>query len=391
MRHPRTALLALICGVGVLAAAPAEAQAPTGDARVSATGKHAELVERLPIGRKPDAKRRVIFSIPPSRLGAIAAGDRVEGMGDFEVTVCLKPDPDHDGDPYPCVGRVYGYNPLIKARVVLAPSATTTGIDRTMPVTSARKLRCSQTQPNRNHHCVLAIPAEGEDIPSTRDLPCAPASCYLNLVASASHQDARKGEVVVVGSNSESGTIEQNRGRLSGVLLHPGNMARPEPLIQERRRLGLLPIGSRSSDIQSRVLYSLELPRLRAGEGLVADGKAIASIGGHRYSAFTSAEMVLASSPSAKEPDRESNRVTGVESSIGRRNGFNCTQGSSAHPTPCVFRKVGIIKVIEDASGPLYLNLVVGMRAQFLDQAWDLGDVAQVQRGGRIKVYRYGP
>jgi len=80
-------------------------------------------------------------------------------------------------------------------------------------------MTCSQDQPNRNRHCVLAIPWSGMTIPGNADdLPCAPSSCHLNVVMATDRSSAQNGDEVVMGSSDDNRNIHQGRSQLSSVL-----------------------------------------------------------------------------------------------------------------------------------------------------------------------------
>jgi hypothetical protein len=124
------------------------APAGAGDLRAATVDEHPELVKTLPIARRAGGERRVVMSIGPDKLGALESGDRLEATAEFEVTVCLKPDPDHPGDGYPCIGDSYGYDPHIDARLVLGRSADARAPEQTVAVSDRHVLTCRQTQPN---------------------------------------------------------------------------------------------------------------------------------------------------------------------------------------------------------------------------------------------------
>jgi hypothetical protein len=85
-------------------------------------------------------------------------------------------------------------------------------------------------------------------------------------------------------------------------------------------------------------------------------------------------------------------RVGDLNGQIAEANGFNCTQGDSAHESPCTARKVGVLEITRDSPKTLYVNLVAGMAAQAdFDNRHRDSDVAQVLDQGFLRVYRYGP
>lgn len=385
------ACVALLFAVAALWHAPDTARA-AGDLRVSTVDEHPELIDTLPIGRAAGNRRQVVMSIPPDRLGALQDGDRLEATAEFETTVCLKPDPDHPGSGYPCIGETYGYDPHIEGRLVLAPSAGTTAPDRTTAVSDRHVLTCRQSMPNRNHHCVMAIGDGALDVVDAGQLSCPPSGCYLNLVASAWHSDSDAGEKVVIGSHTRDGVIQQNRGRLDAMRYRPGAMAKPAPRVSRVRQTRRLPIADEGREPIRRVVYSIPLRNLTQGEALVVDGKAISSLAGVPYNAFVPAEIILAERPGATDDSRLTCQVTGCDAEIARTNGVNCTQGPSAHPDPCLRRKFGTVEIERSTSKTLYLNMVVGMMAlpNRAGQTYHSGDHANVRRGGFLRVFRHG-
>jgi len=82
--------------------------------------------------------------------------------------------------------------------------------------------------------------------------------------------------------------------------------------------------------------------------------------------------------------------VGDLNGQIAEANGFNCTQGDSAHPNPCTAHKVGVLEITRDSPQTLYVNLAAGMRVQddFEDRHRD-GDAAKITKKGFLRVYRY--
>ena len=95
-------------------------------------------------------------------------------------------------------------------------------------------MRCSQEQPNRNHHCVMTV--DGTRQLKAGSLPC--ARCWVNLVVDAYHPSARRGNVIVVGSDDDGG-IEQDKGMINSVVFDPG----PIPDVP---RVGRSPLDDRT-------------------------------------------------------------------------------------------------------------------------------------------------
>ena len=85
-------------------------------------------------------------------------------------------------------------------------------------------------------------------------------------------------------------------------------------------------------------------------------------------------------------------RVGDLNGQIAEANGFNCTQGDSAHEDPCTARKVGVLEITRDSPKTLYVNLVAGLAAQAdFEDRHRASDVARVSTGGFLRVYRDAP
>ncbi len=373
---------------GCVTAAPAEA--PTGAVHVATSTDHPELTKTIPVAGRRGAQKRVVMTIGPDKLGDLARGDRLEVDSEVEVSTCLKHNRLDPGPGFPCVGRTYGYDPRIDAQIVLASDSSATGGDKTLPVSRNEGLSCKQKQPNRNHHCVIAIGGEGIDIGDTSALPCDPGSCHLNLVMSASHHGAKKGQKVVIGANARGGAIKQDKGRLDAVRLRPGDQARPAPLETRDPSHSHIPIVGHGKSPKQQVVYSIPLPNLREGEKLVVEGKLVAKLA-NPYSAFTTTDVILATGPNSADHGGLPHHVAGHGSEIGRSNAFNCTPGPSAFSNPCTARKFGVAEITHDSPKTLYLNLTTGMAVEFPPGRFHRGDRAKVLDRGMLSVTRYPP
>ncbi len=183
------------------------------------------------------------------------AGDRFLAGGEVEVTTCLDGPTGNDI----CVGKSYPYDPHVAAKVVLARNA---GSTQGEVIADARALECSQHHPNRNHHCVLALPMR----PWVAEEDC--TGCHVNLVMTAwKSGQARDGHQLVIGAHSSSSRIEQDKGRLSLVRFRNGALPR-----DTRAKLGQprVPDACRSASESGGTNYtfvrSLKLNGLKAGD-----------------------------------------------------------------------------------------------------------------------------
>lgn len=372
-------------GAGGEAAPRADEQSTV---RTGTTGNDSELVKTIPIGRRVGDKRRVVMSLQPGNLGELRDGDRLEATAEVEVSVCLKPNALHGSDR-PCIGRTYGYDPAVSAELVLADGGQATGGAGTVPLGS-EKLTCNQSQPNRNHHCVLVIDDGLARIEDASRLPCNSQTCHINLVLSAGDRNARAGDRLVVGADSGGKAVNGDKGRVNFARFRPQGSGGEQPLVSTARLRRALPIAGEGAKVREQAVYSVALEDLRLGEQLVIDGRLVTGIGAHSYNAFQTTGIVLSESRGSASREGWPERVGDLNGQIAEANGFNCTQGDSAHESPCAARKVGVLEITRDAPKTLYVNLVAGLAAQadFDDRHKDR-DVAQVFDDGFLRVYRY--
>ena len=358
-----------------------------GTVRTATTGNDSELVKTIPISRRKGAKSRVVMSLDPDALGSLRDGDRLDATAEVEISVCLKPNANH-GSTRPCIGRTYGYDPTVSAELVLAPGPSATGGANTVSLGS-EKLTCAQGQPNRNHHCVLVIDHAGVTVGDASNLPCDPDTCHLNLLLNAHDSKAKAADELVVGADAGGKTVNGDKGRVNLIRYRPGDRGQEQPLVSEARRVTKLPIAPETAPTEDRSIYSVELGDLRAGEQLVIDARMVAKIGQHPYNVFQSTGIVLSENPDSASREGWPERVGDLNGQIAEANGFNCTQGSSAHDDPCVARKVGVLEVTRDSPKTLYVNLVAGMAAQLYGDRHQNGDTAKIVDDGFLRVYRY--
>jgi hypothetical protein len=109
--------LVLTIGLCLLAfGQPAFAEGVSDVRTASTSGSYADQVKTIPITRKPGQKTRSVLSLGPTRLGELPVGGAIEGASDVELTICIRPNPNHPGRGQPCVGRYYDFNPRFTAR-----------------------------------------------------------------------------------------------------------------------------------------------------------------------------------------------------------------------------------------------------------------------------------
>ncbi len=354
--------------------------------------KSPELTKVLPISRHRGGASRAVVSLGPGQVGKLENGDLVRGFGEVEVSVtCTE-------QRSKCVGRLYRFSPHVSARLYLAKSRNSRS---GFPLGKAKRLTCAQDLPNRNHHCVLVLNDKRAVVNDTAKLPCEPGHCHLNLVASAYHSGARKGNVMVVGTDENNG-ISQGKASLSVAVHRPGRLSAFTNETTRRRgspRVRHIPVGKHAGVRDQRVIYSVRLAGLKAGEQLIAEGHAHIGISSLPYNTLVQTRLILAQSPSATRSFGVPFGATKGHASFDAANGFNCTQGHSAFSTPCPVEKAGIVRMAYDsitqprrgrgAQVPLYVNLVAGMSQEFGGH-WHPNDRAKVGHGF-VRVERYPP
>ena len=391
-KAPLAAMLAVLACAGAIAAAAAAEGGGNQSLKVSWSGVGAERVKTVPISRNAGGKPRVVMSLAPDEVGSVDPGYAVWGGGEVEVSVtCLERMPQ-------CVGKLYDYSPKVRAKLVLASSAKSAG-GGTMTIGKPTKLRCSQKLPHRNHHCVLGVVgrrnlADNESPPCTR--------CFVNLVVDASHPGARKGNVVVVGTDTDHG-ISQKKGTVNAGVFDPGPFPKVEPLVQRHRFARKLPVGGFRSGAgsQKKVVFSRRVDALEKGEQLLVEARIKVKTGHLPYGTLLQSQMVLSEKPGSIKRVGVPQKMASQHGEITALNGFNCTRGRSGHSSPCVIRKYGVVKANYDARVrpkqgegpfvPLYVNLFMQSQAQFGGERHRPGHTAKIAKVGSLKVYRFGP
>jgi hypothetical protein len=392
--HGRSRLLlaAAACAWPLVAASTAvEGSAAAGTksaagARVFAasTSDHSELLDTVPIGRREGQSKRVVLSLGPGRLPALRRRDKLRASAEVQLSVTCVGEADHR-----CIGRPYAFSPRIAAWVVLAPNRHQASGAKTKPVSKVDRMRCSQRRPNRNHHCVLVINAAA-GIGPLSTLPCRHDRCHLNLVVSASHPAAERGNVVTVGADRPDGTVRQGQAKLNAALMR-GPLPAPEVVRSDRfvhRGIPVDPEGKAGR----RTVYSVELPPLSPGDVVVASARQVSVIAHLPYNVFIGSRLLLSTTPGARTSDRVARKIGVPRGQVTEGNGFNCTHGPSAYRSPCVTRKVGAFEVRRHPvrggrPAPVYLNLVVGTLAKL--HVPDPSDEVRVAGGGAIQAAVY--
>ena len=361
-------LLAAACATAALGGGKGKAK---GEVRVATTGSYSELIERLPISRRPGAEPRVAMSLGPGKLPRLRRRDRIELSAEVQVTLeCNEPEPR-------CLGDPYDYDPNLNVRLIAADSRR----DRRGKQLAATQTVCRQRRP-REHHCVVTITGADLRVRELSRLPCPAKSCFFNLVLDANNPRARSGDVIVVGGVKPSGAIPQDRGRINSVLFRPGGARYPRPTRSRARRINAIPL-----DLKRHVVYSQELRRLERGDQLAATAEVFTKEAGLPFSVRTSTQLILAERPNAVKPGPLARRIGG-QGELTEANGFNCTRDKDV----CVTRKAGVLRVRRSAKAkgrfrPLFVNVVMVSGAKRVKPGG--GDRYEVLRKGGLAVTRY--
>lgn len=343
---------------------------------VRSTHKQAELRETIPIKRRAKASRRVVLSLPLPRLHK---GDRIRGAGEIATsTTCVE-------QAARCIGRMYHFDPHLRARIMLAPSKRAAGSRRTRAVSRTTRVSCGQRRPNRNHHCPLSIGNAGLRVPNLKKLPCAPKSCRLNFVLSAHNRRARGGERLVLGGDRPNGSVKQGKARLSATIMRGARkrLKVHNYTSSKRRYTRLAPDFSGGH----RATYSHKLRNLKRGDVLIVRARQLSALpGADPY--FVSNRLILSSRRRATRPSKIAKRSISSRGKVTPTNGFNCTGGPSGFRSPCLANKAGIVRVRRTPKRPLYVNLVTRTFPLVAQQARANFPPVKILSGGGVAVQR---
>jgi hypothetical protein len=376
-----SALIAALGAAGAIAAPAAERADP--NVRVLTTGDNSELVKTIPIGHNRDDKERVVMSLPGSQIGSLSDGMAIEASAELEVTTCLKRDPDHTQAEEQCTGKIYGFDPHVNARLLLADSADATN---GFQVGRTAELQCSQHLPARNHHCVLVVPWTRAAIADAK-LGCSP-TCSLNLVASSWSNDAKNGHLLVIGADSQ-GPVKGDKGRVNAVVYDDAGERAPKPTVADKFVDKHVPIvDDGAGDPIFKVVYSARIDSPREGDQFMVDARTITRIGSVKYNVELPTEVIVAKQPTTTRSAGVA-VYTSPSSQVSELNGINCTQKPSAHQTPCERDKFGVFEISRNTS-KLYVNVVQGAEAKLTTQRHSDRDKAKFVDGGFLKVTRFG-
>jgi hypothetical protein len=381
-----SAVLALALGAARAVEAGEERLRGRPDLDAVTTGNRSELVKSIAIRRRAAPSRTVVMSL---KLPDLADATRLKVVAELTITnTCFERGPR-------CIGRRYRYSPRVGGQLRLASRRSAAGRRGTVALSDRRSLTCGQRRPDRNHHCPIVFADAAQRVPAPKDAPCRPDDCHVNFVLDAHHTQARPRNRLVVGTDLPDGSVAQDRGRLSAIVLHGGFEPRVLQSNVDRPRRRHLPVGSgrRGNRKGERgVVYSAPVPDVQRGTVISAEARQRLGIGHLRYSAFMGTELILSSRRAATSPGRVVHRSATLHGHLTERSGFNCTQGRSAFRTPCESHRAGIAELqrVPRKKGravPLYVNLV--SRTWPKRTSARRGDRARILPRGGIKVIAY--
>jgi hypothetical protein len=365
-------------------ASPTPSKAARGSVRFATTGDNSEMRTTVPIARRKWSKRRVVMSLGPGALPTFHRNDVLRTSAEVQITTtCVVPGPR-------CIGRSYGYSPREDARIVLANRREASGGSHAKVIAETHSVRCHQKRPQRNHHCVLVFPPKPTKIQHPHHLPCRPGNCHLNLVLEADHRPAHKGQVIVVGADTPSGGVRQDKGRLNAITLH-GQVPPAKRYRTAKRHSRSIPIAPSGKDGR-RVIYSQRIAHLHKGDVIEASARHLVTISSVPYPSFVSTDVILTHGPHAVSPTGIATKAVSARGSLTEANGFNCTHGPSQYRSPCRTRKAGAARITHTIAGhghsiPLFLNVVCAAAPKLTQARPD--DRIRVLPKGDLVVRRY--
>jgi hypothetical protein len=336
------------------------------------TGKDSELRETIRIARRP-GRGRVVMRLSGgrragsfTRLPELRPGDRLRVTAEVEVTTDCK-----TANPA-CVGNPYKYAPIVTATLLLTGDRGATAAGSTALRLAEKRVRCS----HRRHHRVIVFTRAGLRIPE-EDLPWSGPS-FVNLVLGAHHPRARDSDRLLVGENEPDGSVGGDKGRINAIRLRPSG-ERPHARARTEKRLTReIPVDKE----KRTVVYSRRLNELRDGEELEVRAGLTVSAAHLSYPARISTRLILADGPGQDDEGGRAAEIAPFDGEISESNGFNCLSARA-----CTSRKVGVLRCLESAGQPVYVNLIAVAGDPFLKGR--PGDKLRALDQGFLEVRRY--
>jgi hypothetical protein len=336
------------------------------------TGNESELRETIGITRGP-GRGRVVMRLSDgrrpgsfTRLPGLAPGDRLRVTAEVEVTTdCETANP-------ACVGNPYKYAPIVTATLLLTGDRGATAPGSTALRLAGRRVRCS----HRRHHRVIVFTRAGLQVPEA-GLPWSGPS-FVNLVLDAHHPKARDGDRLLIGENEPDGSVGGDKGRINAIRLRPSG-ERPHGRARTEKRLAReIPVDKE----KRTVVYSRRLTELRDDEELDVRAGLTVSAAHLSYPARISTRLILADDPGQDDDGGRAAEIAPFNGEISENNGFNCLRARA-----CTSRKVGVLRCLESAGQPVYVNLIAVAGDPF--RKGRPGDKLRVLNQGFVEVRRY--
>jgi hypothetical protein len=320
---------------------------PAHKVKVGSTGNRPELRDRIPITKQRGRQPRVVMSFGPATqtdapLPDLRPGDQLLVFAELEVTTDAK-DRNHPGR----IGNPYGYSPKVEASLLLAAndSETEEKPNRAIALSAPWREEVSHVR----HHGVVVFPKGQYKVPRRGGLPW-PGDSHINLVLSASHPRASRGDLLLVGENELTPVVDQDMAGIRVVRLRPGRQPPQAPERDNNCLVSGVPVAK-----QQTLVFARRLDNLRQGEQLLVKARLTTDASSLGYAARISSRIFLADDPSQVDPGGGvAGAVASWNGHVSKSTGFNCLPNEGPRDT----LKFGVLRMLADAGQPLYLNLV---------------------------------
>ncbi|MGH2960995.1 MAG: hypothetical protein ACRDL3_02200 [Solirubrobacterales bacterium] len=336
---------------------------------VCTTAKPAERIKTLPITAGAGKARKIALRLGPGEAGLsplpdLSPGDELKVLVELAVTTDCRTVTQGD-----CVKQPYGFSPRVRARLLLAdnPNATAKRKGHALMLHDE-----TATVTQDQHHHVFVLEPASLTIPDDWDA----RQNYIIVTLDASNRYAKRNHVLLVGAN-EKGDVRQDMARINVARLRPGDDPAPTATTVRTLSANRLPLTK-----EKHVVLSVPVPTLVKDEQLVVGAMVEASGRGLPYKARISARVVLADGPAETDAGKGARKIDALKGEISEHNGTNCMPGTTQTVRA---RKVGVLRVTKDASGPHYVNLV----AESADPVEDRVDKSLALTRGSLSVTRY--
>ena len=328
-RAVAVAVLLTCAGAGVLPAMAAHGEAEAELITTIAGRGSNETRETIPITQTRGAQPFVVLSERVNAGGGLRRGDILRATAELQLsTTCVLPEPR-------CIGSRYSYSPRMDAQVVLASSPTATGGSNADPISNGQDEALQPAAAEPQPPLRLRLLRRGPRVRNAGNLPCPPDACFLNVIASADHHNAGAGDLVIVGADRPDGSVDGDKARIDG-LLERGDVPPPQTRAGGQKMRDTVPITpSGDGPSGQRVVRSLRLDGLRKGDVIRISAEQRIGISSVPYNVFIGTRMIVATSPTETRTNGFVANVISSGGEVTEQNGFNCTQGGSAHQDPC--------------------------------------------------------